>query len=471
MTAEGGRPSGATAHAKRRRQTHRSRAADPAKERERSKRRHPHAVMATLEGLLQTAKDDLVACRDDTRTLSLEAEIIAIDGRLQEARAEAEQRWGVVYPYRASEDYRLEYGDELPNTIAEDEEEDEDSADEAASQTSTDSVPDVPLDALATDAGAGGHAAPAHPTTGGATGATYVDLSMTLSPTSIARSADLDADTRLGAVPGQEFIGTCPDLAPMCQPRISTAVAPVAATPGTPAVAAPQSILPPALAPLVSGTTEASFVVVAPADPGAMPSIVPSPFTTPMATFQSVASGTTSAAPPGGGDAPEDATAATGAGAAVGAGALAAARAAVILAAAAQIPGADGLIIGDVTVISDFVPLLPTSTLMAILFCLTTMMSAFAAGWWFRGESDARKRWATLRPDTPSAASSSPSSPAAYPPIIFTTRTGKYWHLNNGCESLQLSSSTIERGACPKCACTEPRCRPPSVAATPRGSG
>ena len=281
----------------------------------------------------------------------------------------------------------------------------------------------MPLDALATGAGAGGHAAPAHPTTGGATGATYVDLSMTLSPTSIARSADLDADTRLGAVPGQEFIGTCPDLAPMCQPRISTAVAPVAATPGTPAAAAPQSILPPALAPLVSGTTEASFVVVAPADPGAMPSIVPSPFTTPMATFQSVASGTTSAAPPGGGDAPEDATAATGAGAAVGAGALAAARAAVILAAAAQIPGADGLIIGDVTVISDFMPLLPTSTLMAILFCLTTMMSAFAAGWWFRGESDARKRWATLRPDTPSAASSAPSSPAAYPPIIFTTRT------------------------------------------------
>jgi hypothetical protein len=36
---------------------------------------------------------------------------------------------------------------------------------------------------------------------------------------------------------------------------------------------------------------------------------------------------------------------------------------------------------------------------------------------------------------------------------------------------LALSSSTIERGACPKCACTEPRCRPPSVAATPRGSG
>jgi hypothetical protein len=109
--------------------------------------------------------------------------------------------------------------------------------------------------------------------------------------------------------------------------------------------------------------------------------------------------------------------------------------------------------------------------MMAILFCIATVMTAFAAGWWFRGESDARKKWATLRPDTPSAASSSPSSPAAYPPIIFTTRSGKFWHLNNGCQSLELSSLTLERGACPKCVYIEPRHRSPQVAATPRGSG
>ena len=359
----------------------------------------------------------------------------------------------------------------MPDTIAEEDEEDEASGDDAASQTSTDSVPEVPLDALASGAGAGGHAAPVHPATGGATGATYVDLSLTLSPTSIARSADLDADTRLGAVPGPGFIGTSPDLMPICQPRISAGVAPVAATPGTPAVAAPQSSLPPALAPLVSGTTEASFVFVAPAEPGAMPSAIPSPFVTPLASFQSLATGPASAAPPGGGDAPEDVTTGTGAGAPVGVGALAAARAAALLAAASQVPGANRMNTGDVIIISDFTPLLPTSTMMAILFCIATVMTAFAAGWWFRGESDARKKWATLRPDTPSAASSSPNSPAAYPPIIFTTRTGKFWHLNNGCQSLELSSSTLERGACPKCACIEPRHRPPQVAATPRGSG
>jgi hypothetical protein len=111
----------------------------------------------------------------------------------------------------------------------------------------------------------------------------------------------------------------------------------VAATPGTPAVAAPQSILPPALAPLVSGTTEASFVFVALAEPGAMPSTVPSPFVTPLASFQSLATGPASAAPPGGGDAPEDVTTGTGAGAPVGVGALAAARAAALVAAASQI--------------------------------------------------------------------------------------------------------------------------------------
>ena len=234
---------------------------------------------------------------------------------------------GPLFVRYALEDYRLNFGDEeLPDAIAEEDEGDEAGEDDASSQTSTDSAPDVPLEMLASDAGAGGDAAPEHPSvpavpassappapfghllaghtaTGGAAGATFVDLSMTPSPTSIARSADLDADTRLGAVPGPGFIGTSPDLMPICQPRISTAVAPVAATPGTPAVAAPPSMLPPALAPLVSGTTEASFVFIAPADPGVMPSIVPSPSATPMATFHSVAFGTTPAAPHGGGDA------------------------------------------------------------------------------------------------------------------------------------------------------------------------
>ena len=465
-----GRPAGSPAQTKRRRHTHRSRAADPVKERERSRRRHPYAVMATLEGLLQAAKDDLESCRDETRTGSLEAEVFAIAERLQEVRAEAEQRWGNRYAYLAAEDYRASFGEELPDTIAEEGEEDEDCADDAVSLTSTESVPDVPLDALASGVEAGGHAAPARPTTGGATGTTLVELSMTLSPTSIARSADLDADTRLGAVPGPEFIGTSPELTPMCQPRIGAGAAPVAATPGTPAATATQSTLPPALAPLVSGTTEASYTIVASADPGAMPSVVPSPSATPMASFQSMATGTASAEPPGGGDAPEDATAGTDAGAPIGVGGLAAARAAAILAAASQIPGAEGTIVGDIIVISDLASLLPVSTLMAILFCIATMMSAFAAGWWFRGECDARAKWATLRPDTPSAASSAPYPPAAYPPIIYTTRTGKFWHLNSGCQSLEPSRSTFERGACPKCACTELRCRPPQVAATPRGS-
>jgi hypothetical protein len=47
--------------------------------------------------------------------------------------------------------------------------------------------------------------------------------------------------------------------------------------------------------------------------------------------------------------------------------------------------------IGDVIIISDFAPLLPTTTMMAILFCIATVMTAFAAGWWFRGRMTPRR--------------------------------------------------------------------------------
>ena len=114
---------------------------------------------------------------------------------------------------------------------------------------------------------------------------------------------------------------------------------------------------------------------------------------------------------------------------------------------------------------------MPTSTIMAIVVCIATVLTAFAAGWWFRGEQDAKEKWTTLRPDYPSAASSPPAPPAAFPRSIFTTRSGKFWHLINDCHSLELSSLILERGACPKCVCIEPRHRSPQVAATPRGSG
>jgi len=141
------------------------------------------------------------------------------------------------------------------------------------------------------------------------------------------------------------------------------------------------------------------------------------------------------------------------------------------MAAASQLPGADGAILGDVVIVSDFTSLLPTSTIMAIFFCIATVLTAFAAGWWFRGEQDAKEKWATLRPDYPSAASSLPAPPAAFPRSIFTTRSGKCWHQNNDCHSLELSSLILERGACPKCVNSELRHRSPQVAVTPRGSG
>ena len=294
---------------------------------------------------------------------------------------------------------------------------------------------------------------------------------MTPSPTSIAQPADLEADTRPGAVPGPGFLGTSPDLQPFCQPRTSGDPAPVAATPGMPAAPAEQEPALPVPVHLVSGTTEASFVFVSPDEPGAMPSMVASPFATPLASFQSVATGPASAAPPGGGDAPEGAATGAGAGTSVGLGALAATRAAAVIAAASQLPGADGVILGGVVIISDFTSLVPTSTLVAIVFCIATVLTAFAAGWWFRGEQDATEKWATLRPDVSSAASASPATSAAFMLSIFITRSGKFWHKNDKCHFLELSSSILERGACPACVKKEPRHRSPQVAATPRGSG
>ena len=181
-----------------------------------------------------------------------------------------------------------------------------------------------------------------------------------------------------------------------------------------------------------------------------------------------MAAGTASAAPPGGGDAPEDATAGTGAGAPVGVGGLAAARAAAILAATSQIPGADGVGIDDMVNIGDYTSLLPTSTVLAIVFCVGMMLAAFAAGWWSRGEAEARAKAATLRPAIASAHSSSPVPPVAYPRSICTTKSGRYWRLDEKCQFFHLSSAILERSSCPVCVDKSSRHRASLVAATPR---
>ena len=106
-----------------------------------------------------------------------------------------------------------------------------------------------------------------------------------------------------------------------------------------------------------------------------------SPSATPLASFQSLATETSVAVPQGGGDAPE-VTAPGSEPAPPGTlAAIAAARATAVLAVASQLPGAEGAIVGDVVIISDFTSLMPTPALLAVMFCVCMMLAAFAAGW------------------------------------------------------------------------------------------
>jgi hypothetical protein len=181
-----------------------------------------------------------------------------------------------------------------------------------------------------------------------------------------------------------------------------------------------------------------------------------------------MATGAASAAPPGGGDAPEEVTPGIGAGTPVSVRALAAARAAALLAAAAQLPGADGASVDDIVIIGDFTSLIPSSTVLAIIFCVGMMLAAFAAGWWCRGEAEARAKVATLRPAIASAPSAPPAPPAVYPHSICTTKSGRYWHLDEKCQLLTLSRAILERSSCPVCVNKSSRHRSSLVAATPR---
>ena len=295
-----------------------------------------------------------------------------------------------------------------------------------------------------------------------------VDLST--SPTSLARSADLEADTRPDAVPGPGFVGTSPDLDRWARAPVRDAAAPVAATPGAQVGGTENVQVPPDRVALVSGATDVSFEIVAQPETGAMPSQVLSPAATPLASFQSIATDPSVAVPTGGGDAPEVQAAASGTGTAGGREALAATRAAAIIAAASQLPGADGAIIGDIVIVSDFTSLVPTSTVMAIVFCVGMMLAAFAAGWWCRGEAEAKTKAATLRPAIASAPSAPPAPPAVYPHRICTTKSGEFWHLEYKCHFLDLSSAILERSSCPVCVDKTTRHRSPQVAATSRGS-
>jgi hypothetical protein len=245
----------------------------------------------------------------------------------------------------------------------------------------------------------------------------------------------------------------------------------VAATPRVPVADVENAQALPGQTALVSSATVESFLVVAPAETGAMPSQILSPSATPLASFQSLATDASVAVPQGGGDAPEVTAAGSGAAPLGNREAIAAARAAALLAAASQLPGAEGAIIGDVVIISDFTSLMPTSTVLAIIFCIGMMLAAFAAGWWCRGEAEAKAKAkvATLRPAVASAASAPPAPPAAYPRRIFTTKSGKFWHMNHQCHFLELSSALLERSSCPACAEKASHRPAPLVAATPRG--
>jgi hypothetical protein len=102
---------------------HRGRSSDPAKTTQRLKRRHLYAKMANMEGLLDSVQASIGSCRDDAQVLSLRTEAIALADRLEEAREEARQRWGVQFMKLAMEDYRLQFGnEEIPDEIAEEDE-------------------------------------------------------------------------------------------------------------------------------------------------------------------------------------------------------------------------------------------------------------------------------------------------------------------------------------------------------------
>ena len=165
-------------------------------------------------------------------------------------------------------------------------------------------MPPGDLEELASDVGAGGDAAPAsagmpaapaatgppaifghlpagHAAAGDARGTVIVDLSA--SPTSLAQSADLEADTRPAAEPGPGYVGTSPELYPypFYQAPVRDTAGPVAATPGVPVTNVENVPAPPGQTALVSGSTVESFLVVAPAETGAMPSQILSPSATP----------------------------------------------------------------------------------------------------------------------------------------------------------------------------------------------